>query len=260
MNSDPLALRADAARNRTAILAAAERLFAEPGFDVPLATLAAEAGVGRTTPHRNFATREHIAFALSSRSASRSSAPPPRPAPASTRSSTACSTASSATAASRPMPSASGCSSSARRRSRCCLAVDRAVAGGALRPDFSEADLRMVYEMAVGALLTVRHPRRSPREGRPVVPRLPGHRPRPGIAAALTPASRSPKMRIALTGGSGRVGRAVTEAALARGHAVVSIDRTIPPEPERLPGARATSPPTPPTTTRSAPSSPAATP
>jgi UDP-glucose 4-epimerase len=45
-------------------------------------------------------------------------------------------------------------------------------------------------------------------------------------------------MPIALTGGSGGVGRAVTEAALARGRAVVSIDRAVPPEPERLPGVR----------------------
>jgi UDP-glucose 4-epimerase len=37
-------------------------------------------------------------------------------------------------------------------------------------------------------------------------------------------------MRIAVTGGSGRVGRAVIEAALAQGHSVVSIDRTLPAE------------------------------
>jgi nucleoside-diphosphate-sugar epimerase len=37
-------------------------------------------------------------------------------------------------------------------------------------------------------------------------------------------------MRIAITGGSGRIGRAVVEMALAQGHAVVNIDRTPPPE------------------------------
>jgi UDP-glucose 4-epimerase len=37
-------------------------------------------------------------------------------------------------------------------------------------------------------------------------------------------------MRIAITGGSGRVGRAVTELALAQGHSVVSIDRVQPAE------------------------------
>jgi UDP-glucose 4-epimerase len=35
-------------------------------------------------------------------------------------------------------------------------------------------------------------------------------------------------MRIAITGGSGRVGRAVIELALSQGHSVVSIDRTPP--------------------------------
>jgi nucleoside-diphosphate-sugar epimerase len=35
-------------------------------------------------------------------------------------------------------------------------------------------------------------------------------------------------MRIAVTGGSGRIGRAVVELALAQGHAVVSIDRALP--------------------------------
>jgi AcrR family transcriptional regulator len=57
-------LRADADRNRRAILVAAERLFAERGFEVPLADIAAAAGVGRATLHRNFATRSDLAFAL----------------------------------------------------------------------------------------------------------------------------------------------------------------------------------------------------
>ena len=35
-------------------------------------------------------------------------------------------------------------------------------------------------------------------------------------------------MKIAVTGGSGRIGCAITEAALAQGHAIVSIDRTAP--------------------------------
>lgn len=37
-------------------------------------------------------------------------------------------------------------------------------------------------------------------------------------------------MRIAVTGGSGGVGRAIIEQALAQGHSVVSIDRVDPPE------------------------------
>ena len=38
-------------------------------------------------------------------------------------------------------------------------------------------------------------------------------------------------MKIALTGGSGKIGLAITDLALARGHSVVSIDRTPPTEP-----------------------------
>jgi UDP-glucose 4-epimerase len=44
-------------------------------------------------------------------------------------------------------------------------------------------------------------------------------------------------MRIAVTGGSGRIGRAVVEMALAQGHAVVSIDRALPGEGPRRAGA-----------------------
>lgn len=42
-------------------------------------------------------------------------------------------------------------------------------------------------------------------------------------------------MHIAITGGSGRIGRAVTELALAQGHSVVSIDRVQPPNDAALP-------------------------
>ena len=38
-------------------------------------------------------------------------------------------------------------------------------------------------------------------------------------------------MKIAVTGGSGGIGRAITDAALAQGHSVVSIDRVDPAEP-----------------------------
>ena len=154
MNADPLALRADAARNRAAILAAAERLFAERGFDVPLATLAAEAGVGRTTPHRNFATREHIAFARFEVSVEELRA--------------AAEAGAGFHALFDRLPDCFVRNGGIQAYAQCQRllelrqetiallrpAVDRAVAGGALRPDFSEADLRMVYEMAVGALLT----------------------------------------------------------------------------------------------------------
>lgn len=38
-------------------------------------------------------------------------------------------------------------------------------------------------------------------------------------------------MKIAVTGGSGGIGRAITDAGLAQGHAIVSIDRVAPAEP-----------------------------
>ena len=38
-------------------------------------------------------------------------------------------------------------------------------------------------------------------------------------------------MKIAVTGGSGGIGRAITDLALAQGHGIVSIDRVAPTEP-----------------------------
>ena len=43
-------------------------------------------------------------------------------------------------------------------------------------------------------------------------------------------------MRIAITGGSGRIGQATLKLALAEGHTVVSIDQVDPPQPEERPG------------------------
>ncbi len=57
-------LRADAARNRTLVLDAASRLYAERGFDVSMTDIAAAAGVGRTTVLRNFPSRIDLAAAL----------------------------------------------------------------------------------------------------------------------------------------------------------------------------------------------------
>ena len=45
-------------------------------------------------------------------------------------------------------------------------------------------------------------------------------------------------MKIALTGGSGGIGRTIAELALARGHRVVNVDRVIPAEPKNHPDLR----------------------
>lgn len=53
-------LRADAARNRDAIVAAARALFAEQGLGAPLDEIARRAGVGNATLYRRFPTREEL--------------------------------------------------------------------------------------------------------------------------------------------------------------------------------------------------------
>jgi AcrR family transcriptional regulator len=57
-------LRADAQRNRDAVLAAARRVFAETGLDAPLDAIAREAGVGRATLYRRFPTRDALIRAI----------------------------------------------------------------------------------------------------------------------------------------------------------------------------------------------------
>jgi AcrR family transcriptional regulator len=56
-------LRADAARNRAAIVAVARDVFAEQGLAAPLETIAARAGVGIATLYRRFPTREKLVAA-----------------------------------------------------------------------------------------------------------------------------------------------------------------------------------------------------
>jgi len=58
-------LRADARRNRERVLAAAHRLFAEHGIDIPMDDVGREAGVGKGTLYRNFPTRDHLYAAVS---------------------------------------------------------------------------------------------------------------------------------------------------------------------------------------------------
>lgn len=57
-------LRADARRNRDAVLSAARQIFAERGLDTPLDVIAREAGVGRATLQRRFPTREDLVRAI----------------------------------------------------------------------------------------------------------------------------------------------------------------------------------------------------
>ncbi len=59
----PRRLRADAARNRAAILAVARDVFAEQGLEAPLEVIAARAGVGIATLYRRFPTREKLVAA-----------------------------------------------------------------------------------------------------------------------------------------------------------------------------------------------------
>ena len=59
----PRRLRADAERNRTAIVAAAREVFAEHGLEAPLEEIAQRAGVGIATLYRRFPAREHLVAA-----------------------------------------------------------------------------------------------------------------------------------------------------------------------------------------------------
>ncbi|TDD93628.1 TetR/AcrR family transcriptional regulator [Actinomadura rubrisoli] len=56
--------RADAVRNRRLLLDAAAAEFAEHGMDVPIARIAARAGVGKGTVFRHFATKEQLLAAI----------------------------------------------------------------------------------------------------------------------------------------------------------------------------------------------------
>jgi AcrR family transcriptional regulator len=58
------ALRADARRNRTAIIAAAKRLFADEGLDAQMPDVAQAAKVGVGTVYRHFPTKEDLIAAL----------------------------------------------------------------------------------------------------------------------------------------------------------------------------------------------------
>lgn len=57
-------LRADAARNRAAIVDAARAVFAEQGIDAPLDEIARRAGTGNATLYRRFPTRGDLVAAV----------------------------------------------------------------------------------------------------------------------------------------------------------------------------------------------------
>jgi AcrR family transcriptional regulator len=57
-------LRADAARNRELLLAAAADEFAEQGLDASVADIARRAGVGKGTVFRHFATKDDLIAAI----------------------------------------------------------------------------------------------------------------------------------------------------------------------------------------------------
>jgi AcrR family transcriptional regulator len=63
MQEDPSRLRADATRNRDAILAAAKEIFAERGIEASLEEIAARARVGIATLYRRFPSRQHLVAA-----------------------------------------------------------------------------------------------------------------------------------------------------------------------------------------------------
>src|ERR671937_636826 len=58
------ALRADARRNREAVIAAAKRLFADQGLDAQMPDVARAAKVGVGTVYRNFPTKDDLIAAL----------------------------------------------------------------------------------------------------------------------------------------------------------------------------------------------------
>ncbi|AHC25783.1 MULTISPECIES: TetR/AcrR family transcriptional regulator [Mycobacteriaceae] len=64
MTSPARALRADAARNRESLLAAAEEVFAERGVDASIADVARRAGVAKGTVFRHFSSKEDLVASL----------------------------------------------------------------------------------------------------------------------------------------------------------------------------------------------------
>jgi AcrR family transcriptional regulator len=62
--SEERALRADARRNRQAVIAAAKKLFADQGLDAQMPDVARTANVGVGTVYRHFPTKDELVAAL----------------------------------------------------------------------------------------------------------------------------------------------------------------------------------------------------
>lgn len=60
----PIPRRADALRNREAVVRAAAAVFAEKGLDAGIPEIAARAGVGKATVYRSFPSKEHLVAAV----------------------------------------------------------------------------------------------------------------------------------------------------------------------------------------------------
>jgi AcrR family transcriptional regulator len=63
-NGTTRVLRADARRNRDAVMAAAKKLFADQGLDAQMPDIARAAKVGVGTVYRHFPTKDHLVAAL----------------------------------------------------------------------------------------------------------------------------------------------------------------------------------------------------
>ena len=60
----PAPRRADALRNREAVVRAAAQVFADKGMDAGIPEIAARAGVGKATVYRSFPSKEHLVAAV----------------------------------------------------------------------------------------------------------------------------------------------------------------------------------------------------
>jgi AcrR family transcriptional regulator len=162
----PRRLRADAARNRAAIVAVARDVFAEQGLEAPLEAIAARAGVGIATLYRRFPTREKlVAAALVEKIAAYAEAAEQALAVADPwqgfagfvlRSCSTCSSADSVIDSRSDSPRSPACNSQLRRTAndRVIVLIDRAKAQGSLREDFVGEDLVLVL-IATAAVMHV---------------------------------------------------------------------------------------------------------